>query len=72
MAQNIGLHLRFKNQEGQLFLIQQQMPKETQTNIPGATWASAPNLNTPGQTWRNFWNSNSIIIAGDRPSRSDC
>ena len=63
-----------KSTEGQLFFNSTANAfKETQTNIPGATWASAPNLNTPGTNGAGGTSGTQtacITFAGDRPSRS--
>ena len=60
-------------QQGQLFFNSTTNAfKETITDIPGATWASAPNLNTPGTNAAGATagtQTAAMIFAGDRPTR---
>ena len=59
--------------EGQLFFNSTTNAfKETITDIPGATWSSAPNLNTPGTNAAGATagtQTAAMIFAGDRPTR---
>jgi hypothetical protein len=63
-----------KIQEGQLFFNSTANAfKETITDIPGATWASAANLNTAGTNAAGATAGSqtaALVFAGDRPNKS--